>query len=374
MKPKIIAMYLPQYHSIPENDEFWGKGFTDWVTVKKAKPLFKWHDQPKEPLNDNYYDLSIKENVKWQAELAKEYGIFGFGVYHYWFNNEKNLLTKPAEIIRDNDDIPINYFLAWDNANWKRSWSNIEGNAWAPIADSKNNQGPQILIKYIIGKEPDWENHYNYVRSHFLNEKYIKINNMPVFVILQYSHDIERMCEYWNNLAIRDGFSGVHFIFKYKSQGRIHRKSVIPETESQFVYQPNCSGWIEPNLKKRIFLRLKRKFPIIKRANVFNYDSIWESILKDAKSRFKAENIILGAFVSYDDSPRRGIKGTILKGASPAKFKKYMKSLLEISSKQNKDMIFLTAWNEWGEGAILEPDKRNGFAYLDVIKELTTTE
>ena len=172
-KTKIIAMYLPQYHSIPENDEFWGKGFTDWVTVKKAKPLFKGHEQPKVPLDNNYYDLSLKENVKWQAKLAKEYGIYGFGVYHYWFNNEKNLLTKPAEIIRDNDDIPINYFLAWDNANWKRSWSNVEGNAWAPVADV-DNKGPQILIEYILGEEKDWENHFNYLKLHFDSSKYIK--------------------------------------------------------------------------------------------------------------------------------------------------------------------------------------------------------
>ena len=102
---RIFSFYLPQYHEIPENNEWWGDGFTEWTNVKKAKPLFDGHIQPRVPLNDNYYDLSLKENVKWQAELAKEYGIYGFGVYHYWFNNDKNLLTKPAEIMRDNDEI-----------------------------------------------------------------------------------------------------------------------------------------------------------------------------------------------------------------------------------------------------------------------------
>ena len=136
--PQIIALYLPQYHRIPENDKFWGDGFTDWVTVKNAKSLFDGHQQPRVPLNDNYYDLSLKENVAWQAQLAKEYGIDGFGVYHYWFNNEQNLLTKPAEIIRDNDDIDINYFFVWDNGNWIRSWSNVAGNDWAPIAEKKD--------------------------------------------------------------------------------------------------------------------------------------------------------------------------------------------------------------------------------------------
>lgn len=106
-KTKIIAMYLPQYHCIPENDEFWGKGFTDWVTVKKAEPLFVGHDQPRVPLGNNYYDLSLKDNIVWQAKLAKQYGIDGFGIYHYWFNNDKNILTKPAEIILENHCCPV---------------------------------------------------------------------------------------------------------------------------------------------------------------------------------------------------------------------------------------------------------------------------
>ena len=110
MKTKLITWYLPQYHRIPENDEFWGEGFTDWVAVKKAQPLFKGHQQPRVPMSNNYYDLSIKDNIVWQAKLAKENGIYGFGIYHYWFNNEKNLLTKPVEIIYDNKDIDINFF------------------------------------------------------------------------------------------------------------------------------------------------------------------------------------------------------------------------------------------------------------------------
>ncbi len=371
MSTKIIAMYLPQYHSIPENDNFWGKGFTDWVTVKKATPLFGGHAQPKVPLNNNYYDLSVKENVKWQAELAVSNGIYGFGIYHYWFNNEKNLLTKPAEIIRDNDDICINYFLAWDNANWKRSWSNIEGNAWAPIADRKNNNGPQILIEYILGNETDWENHYQSVKTHFIKKKYMKIDNKPIFVILQYSADIKRMCDYWNTLAIKDGFSGIHFIFKYKSEGKFVKKALIPLSENQFVYEPNYSGWIGAGAYQLAVHKIKRKMGLYNSLRIFDYDSIWNSILYNANHKFKSKNIVLGAFVSYDDSPRRGAQGTIVRGASPEKFKKYMKELIQIAQTQDKEYIFITAWNEWGEGAVLEPDTQYEYAYLDVIKELT---
>ena len=177
-KTKLIAMYLPQYHQIQENDEFWGEGFTDWITVRNAKPLFEGHDQPKVPLNNNYYDLSFRENVEWQAKLAKQYGIYGFGIYHYWFNNEKNLLTKPAQIIQENKDIDIKYFYAWDNISWKRSWSNVKesGNAWAPAIEKQKgiNSGPCILIPYLIGGEADWKNHYNYLKPYFKDSRYIK--------------------------------------------------------------------------------------------------------------------------------------------------------------------------------------------------------
>ena len=168
MKTKLLTWYLPQYHSIPENNEFWGEGFTDWVTVRNAKPLYRGHQQPRIPLDHNYYDLSIRNDVAWQARIAKEHGIYGFGIYHYWFNNEKNLLTKPAEIIRDDKDIDINYFFAWDNASWVRSWSALSGNAWAPVADQKyNKNGRTVLIPYILGKENDWENHFNHLIDYF---------------------------------------------------------------------------------------------------------------------------------------------------------------------------------------------------------------
>ena len=120
---KIIAMYLPQYHQIPENDKWWGEGFTDWVGAKSASSLFEGHEQPKIPMNDNYYDLSKADDIRWQAKLAREYGVYGFGIYHYWFSSSQKLLTKPAELILANKDIDIPFFFAWDNCSWVRTWS-----------------------------------------------------------------------------------------------------------------------------------------------------------------------------------------------------------------------------------------------------------
>ena len=364
MKTKIIAWYLPQYHCIPENDEFWGKGFTDWVTVKNAKPLYEGHQQPRIPLNNNYYDLSNKENVAWQAKLAKEHGIYGFGIYHYWFNNEKNLLTKPLEIIHNNKDIDIHYCLAWDNANWKRSWSAIDGNAWAPIADNDNEarKNSGILIPYILGNESDWENHYNHLLPYFKDERYIKFDNKPMFTILQYDDNIEKMCRYWNTLVQKDGFNGIYFVFKNKRWFEWNKDAV------RFNYEPHHDGWLNPSVWERRIERVKKLFHLPTKNIYYNYDIIWRKIIKSAEKL--SSNVYLGAFVGYDDSPRRSTNGKIVKGATPMKFKKYFSELIEIAEKQGKDFVFITAWNEWGEGAYLEPDNQTKYEYLKVIKEI----
>ena len=364
MKPKIIALYLPQFHQIPENDKFWGEGFTDWVTVRNAKPLFEGHQQPRVPLNDNYYDLSIKENVEWQSKLAHEHGIYGFGVYHYWFNNEKNLLTKPAEIMRDNDNIQTKYFFIWDNGNWKRSWSNVSGNDWAPIADNdETKKGPQILIPYILGHESDWKNHFQYILTHFKSKKYILIDNKPVFCIINYSKEIWKMCNQWNLWAQEEGYEGVYFIFQNT------RADILPRKIPRYRYEPHSSGWwTHLDYWDRLLLKLGLLHHQGNDYTIYDYEEIWKILLENAQKHPEAY-YYHGAFISYDDSPRRGRNHSkIVKGESLTKFEKYFSELVKISVRQDKDFIFLTAWNEWGEGAFLEPDEINKYDYLNAIK------
>ena len=367
-KTKIIALYLPQFHCIPENDLFWGKGFTDWVSVRKAKPLYEGHNQPVVPFDNNYYDLSNEESVKWQAKIAKENGIYGFGVYHYWFNNDKNLLTKPAEILRDSNDVNVKYFFIWDNNNWKRSWSNVPGNSWAPTEENviDKETGMSILIPFILGSESDWEIHYNYLRTHFMSPNYEKYENKPVFCIFNHNEDMEKMCEYWNLLAKKDGFDGIYVIYKY-TQSRLLSK------ENQcYTYQPHWSGWYSLTLIQRIINKLYKILKIQPKSKmkVFDYDDVWNKILRYAECHDEKE-LFHGAFVGYDDSPRRGKdRAIIVKVATPDKFKTHFSKIYKLSMNQNKEYIFLTAWNEWGEGAYLEPDTMNGYKYLNAIKDI----
>lgn len=368
MRTKILAMYLPQYHQIPENDMFWGKGFTDWVTVKKAKPLYKGHEQPRVPLNDNYYDLSEKSSVAWQAKIAKEHGVSGFGIYHYWFNDEKNILTRPAEIILENKEIDIEYFFVWDNGNWVRSWSNLPGNDWTPLYEEKvptQKQGDKsrgILIPYILGDESSWRKHFMWLLPHFKDNRHIKVNNKPMFVIYNYSEEIHKMCAYWDKLARENGFDGMHIVY------RKGVKQHPPKGQATYLYEPSASSW------DRLFVIRYRKLLKILGINnglrTFDYDKVWKNLLK-TMAKHPEKSFIPCGFVGYDDTPRRGERGMVFKGQTPEKFANYMKTLYSLSQRQQKQFIFLTAWNEWGEGAYIEPDKEHGYAYLEKLSEIT---
>ena len=367
MDLKVIAMYLPQFHQIPENDEFWGTGFTDWVTVKNAEPVYKGHNQPRVPYNNNYYDLSKIECIEWQAKLAHNAGIYGFGVYHYWFNNDKNLLTKPAEIIRDYKDFPLKYFFIWDDNSWIRSWSNVAGNAWAPVADeTSSHKGPTVMVEFILGEEKEWKKHYNYLRTHFISPNYEKFHNKPIFSIISYKKGMDKMCQYWDKLAKEDGFDGIYYIFQR------NRTTVRIPWAVTYTYQPHNASLGKKTLFKKIeskifsILKIKKKIKL----RYFDYDKVWAEVLNQSR-RDTHNNIINCGFIDYDDSPRRGkMKGSIFLGAEPNKFKKYFKELVKITKSQNKEYLFLTAWNEWGEGAYLEPDETNGTKYLDAVQEV----
>lgn len=196
---KIIAFYLPQFHDIPENDEWWGKGFTEWVNVKKAKPMYKGHEQPRVPLNNNYYNLLDDEVKVWQAELAKQYGIYGFCYYHYWFNG-KLLLEKPMSQMLSNKKIDIPFCICWANEPWTRAW----------VGEKK------VLITQKYGKIDDWVKHFNYLLPFFKDNRYIKNDNKPFFVI--YRPEIigclKEMVECWDRLAKKNGFKGIDFAYQ----------------------------------------------------------------------------------------------------------------------------------------------------------------
>lgn len=364
---KVVAMYLPQYHETEENNLFWGKGFTDWVAVRNSKALYAGHNQPRVPLGKDYYDLSRIETLERQVALAREYGVDAFGVYHYWFSSEKQALQTPARLLLNAPTLAMPYFFSWDNASWKRTWSAQHGNAWSPVFDTQGRPevgGDGLLIKLDYGKKDDWTKHFDYLLPFFKDERYVKVEGKPVFSILNYvdTEVLAQMQEHWRDLARSHGFPGVFFLGRFDG---IRRSNLA---DAEFLYEPVFSGWQKVSLLARLRNKVVKEVTRGRKPMVYRYGRIWRTILSRAKRSRSGDGVLFGAFVDYDDTPRRGVAGKVTKGGGPSVFERNLRKLLSVARAQSKPFIFVTAWNEWGEGAYLEPDEKSGFAYLEALR------
>ncbi len=344
--PKFIAFYLPQFHRIKENDKWWGEGFTEWTNTKKALPLFEGHRQPREPLDDYYYDLSDIKTLKWQAEQMEKYHVHGLCYYHYWFNGQL-LLEKPMELLLENKDININYCISWANESWTRNW------------DGGNRE---VLIAQDYGGREDWKRHFDYLLPFFKDERYIKIDNKPMFAIYR-TVQIERcgeMMNYWRQLARENGFDGLYLIETLSAR---QNAPTVADSDACVEFEPCVTlfgGYTPWN-----------GHYYLKTLHLFYYDQVWKKIL-ERKSAYGNRDKFCGAFVDWDNTSRVGMKGSVCLGASPERFKQYLKELVKkCIDEQNNRFIFINAWNEWCEGAYLEPDKDHAYKYLEAIKEIS---
>ncbi|WP_026497687.1 glycosyltransferase WbsX family protein [Butyrivibrio sp. WCD2001] len=373
---KVIAFYLPQFHDIPENDEWWGKGFTEWVNVKKAKPLYEGHEQPRVPLNDNYYNL-LDDDVKvWQAKIAKEHGIYGFCYYHYWFNGKK-LLEKPMEQMLANKNVDLPFCVCWANEPWTKAWVGKK----------------EVLLPQHYGDEKEWKEHFDYLLPFFKDERYILSDGKPLMVIYR-AEVIPRMndmLDYWDALAKENGLNGMTYAYQDVAFDFIEDKD-----DSRFTYniefQPAYS-WMDMvdkskikgskvwkkmrSAKRNLYVSIEHLtgFDVerkLKKSNVkevakVDFDEAWQTILDRQPN---SEKNVPGAFVGWDNTPRKGANGKVYVGDTPEKLKKYMtQQIRNAKEKYNKDMIFMYAWNEWAEGGYLEPDTRNGYGNLEAIRD-----
>lgn len=360
-KLKIIALYLPQYHTIPENDKWWGEGFTDWVNVKKAKPLFAGHNQPRVPLNSKYYNLLDKEDQVWQARLAKENGVYGFCYYHYWFNG-KQLLEQPLNNMLNTKEIELPFCICWANEPWSRTWDGSE---------------KEMLMPQEYGGEKEWIEHFNYLLKAFKDSRYIKVCNKPMLVIYRTESidNCSKMFDFWNNEAIKNGFNGLHIV---EMMTGFQDKPQYSKSEAVMEFEPNFTLRYDISQFERVKRRLRRiirnnKFIFKENCpkallDVYSYDKIWTKIV-NRRRNYSNRKVYPGAFVGWDNSPRKGINSMIFNGESVDKFGKYINQQIEKTNEYYKsEYIFINAWNEWAEGTYLEPDKKNGNAYLEIIK------
>lgn len=363
---KILALYLPQFHTIPENDEWWGKGFTEWVNVKKAKPLYDGHFQPRIPMNENYYNL-LEDDVKaWQIDLAKKHGIYGFCVYHYWFDG-KMLLEKPMEQYLANKELDFPFCFCWANEHWSNAWVSGQN---------------KILIEQNFDNREDWDRHFYYTLPFFKDPRYIKENGKPLYVIYlpNIIGPLNEMLDRWQQLAKENGLPGIKFIYQ-SPFFHLDKNADKSHFDYGIEFQPSMINHLEKGEKGAALIRIKSKISMFlqqklhiylyrkkKEVHKQDYDEMWKKVIA---LHPQDDKCIPGAFVDWDNTPRRQERGAVYVGASPEKFKYYFDQQVKHVKKEYKtDMLVLFAWNEWAEGGMLEPTEKYKCGYLEAIRDV----
>lgn len=342
---KLVAYYLPQFHPIPENDHNWGVGFTEWRNVTRSMPIYFGHYQPRIPADLGYYDLTAPGIIKKQAEISKNYGLHGWALYYYWFDSKK-LLHKPLDIIYNDKSIDINYCLFWANENWTSNWDGLNQNVLV-----KQNHNDEDDIRFIAE-----------ISKYFDDSRYIKFNGKPVLIVYRPSlfPNINMTIERWKNWC---AINNVPVPYLINSQVfNDHRNPSYYGFDSSAEFPPHHSSTFDINNLRRITGGLsiydhQRSFIS------YTYDSFVQASTHShfSNTDFKLFKCV---FPGWDNSARRfSSTATILQGSTPFKYSEWLKFCLDMC--EDEDIIFINAWNEWAEGAYLEPDLRNGFAFLD---------
>lgn len=339
MKAKPMCFYLPQFHRVPENDRWWGEGFTEWTLVREAHPLFAGHAQPVVPHADiGYYDLTDTAVRQRQADLAREYGVYGFCYYHYWFAGTR-LLHTPLELMLEDGQPDLPFCLCWANEPWSRRWS---------------GEDQEVLQSQVYGGSDDWQAHFAELSRFFDHPNYIRVDGCPVFLVYRIGHvtDAAAMVACWRELARTRGYAGLHIV---AVQGAFDdNRDVPPFVDAVAEHHPS-------------FVLAQATPLVVKGVKVAPVEELWRLAL--ARENGDAVRY-RGACHAWDNTPRRGRDGYVILPSRPERFTRHLAELFDRAcTSGNEPFVFLNAWNEWSEGAHLEPDNVEGYRWLQCVRD-----
>ena len=374
MKPRIIGLYLPQYHPIPENDEWWGKGFTEWNNVVKAKPLFRGHYQPHLPADLGFYDLRLPEVREQQAELAREAGLEGFCYYHYWFGNGKQLLQRPFEEVLASGKPNFPFCLCWANHDWtSKTWEK-----------GSSLRRDTMIMKMEYSRE-DYVRHFNYLLPAFRDPRYIKVDGKPLFAVWAPRNilDGREFIDLWQKLAQENGLKGIHFVGQTDNTGKAlsgkkanyysadmakdYYKSVLDLGFDAVMSQGYRRAVALAQGRAKMTLKLLSFNSFMPTYSKIDYGRLMENYYVEED---RWENVYPTLLPQWDRTPRAGSKTEIVTSSSPDKFQHYTEQAIQIIANKQPEhqILFLKSWNEWGEGNYVEPDQKFGHGWLQAIR------
>lgn len=357
-KARAIAFYLPQFHPIPENDEWWGEGFTEWTNVKKATPLFEGHQQPVLPGELGYYDLRHPEVREKQAQLAADYGIEGFCYWHYWFGNGKRILEKIFEEVLTSHQPSLPFCLAWANESWTGIWHGAKD---------------KVLMKQLYPGEEDYLQHFEYLIRAFKDERYIRVDNKPLFVVYrpQDIPDIRLFVTVFRKQATMHDLEGLYLV------GNNAPDDWNPEANGFDAVAPTGLHLLKSEslkMKERINRVSEKLFSksldviLPKGPLTFDYEEYLKKMAQQPTPDYKKFPCIIP---NWDNTPRSKRAGWVLKNTTPQQFGKLLEQSIQSVQKypEEERIVFIKSWNEWAEGNYIEPDEKNGRGYLEVCKQ-----
>ena len=379
MKARVIALYLPQFHPTPENDRWWGPGFTEWTNVAKAKPLFRGHQQPRIPADLGFYDLRLPETREQQAQLAREAGVEGFCYYHYWFGNGRQLLERPLQEVVASGKPDFPFCICWANHTWSnKTWERKS-------AVQKNS----VLMEQTYPGTEDDIAHFNTLLPMFKDRRYMTVDGKLIFAIYDPFgfKNVQQFIATWRRLAEENGLPGFHFIGMTPSTLTIR---TAPDGTRQRV-MPNLESSAE--IYRRVLdLGFDAVNSLGKRRGEMLYEGKWKNIAKTVlrhigfptgSMRYDYERTVRNYFApedtwenvypsilpQWDRTPRVASMDGVYVNATPEKFGNHIRQALSlIKDKQPEHRIlFLKSWNEWGEGNYVEPDMEWGHGFIDAI-------
>ncbi len=366
MRANVLAYYLPQFHPTPENDKWWGKGYTEWTSVAKAKPLFKGHQQPKIPADLGFYDLRLPESRAIQAEYAKRAGISAFCYWHYWFGHGKRLLNYPLDEVIRLGEPNFPFCLAWANHTWHQK-------AWIANDGSFSMSASKLLIEQTYPGKDDIIEHFNTMLPCFKDKRYYKYNDKLVFVIYRPTDipNVNEFIETFQLLAKKNNLPEFYFIghcFELENLNNL-KKLPLDAINVSLHHEVFPSLHTSENVIDKIVnkIRLKIKSKISLKPQIIEYKDAINGLDSDI---FNNENIIPTIIPNWDHTPRSGNFGRVLNNCTPELFAKHVEMILKrVDNKKNK-LVFVKSWNEWGEGNFMEPDLKYGTGYIDKISAL----
>jgi lipopolysaccharide biosynthesis protein len=351
---RVLAFYLPQFHPIPENDLWWGKGFTEWRNVVRARPLFPGHYQPHLPADLGFYDLRLGEAREAQAALAKEFGIYGFCYYHYWFNGQR-VLSRPFDEVLASGTPDLPFCLCWANEDWTRAWDGYSG---------------KVLLSQQYSEEDD-RRHAEWLVRAFKDDRYIRVDGRPLFLVYRASllPDPATTTAVLREEAKRLGVGDL-FLCRVESTAWEHNDPGALGFDAAVEFQPDWTRLgraLRRGRRWSLLRKMRLSSAAFGRHRIYDYGAISQRMLETPPPPYQRFRCVTP---SWDNTPRRVTDGVVLAGSTPALFGQWLQGAIDrtVSESFEEPLLFINAWNEWGEGNHLEPCVRWGRGYLETTR------